>query len=450
MDKNNTDIFIDGLYSLSQEPLSAEIISQAKKCLLDYLGGTLAGAKILEKKGNSFLDFFQPSSGTSRIIGLGRKTSLENAVFFNGLNAHVAELDDGERFGMIHPGAPIFSTLLPLAEKDKINGGDFLRGSVVGYEAALRLAGAIQPSHKEFGFHATGTCGTTGAAIAVASALKLSKKKFKNTFSASVSSASGILKVTDDLSELKPFNSGRAALNGLFSVFMARSGFEGPKNILDGEKGFFSVFAPKFNPSMLERRTGDQLTIKNVYFKPYAACRHAHPAIEATLKILKENDLKKNEIKKIKIITYRFAIKGHDHTVIDGPSSAKMSIPYSVAAALNWGKAGLEEFGPEKIRDPEVIALTKKVEVVGDKDLDKQVPNKRPAVVEIETLDGKIFKTKVELPKGEPENPLSLEDIEEKFLSLAGYAKKTEGEAREIINYVEKLESNLVNLFPLL
>jgi 2-methylcitrate dehydratase PrpD len=368
----------------------------------------------------------------------------------NGLSSHVAELDDGVRFGTIHPGSPVFSALLPLAEKEKLKGADLLTGIVTGYEAAVRIACAIQPSHKERGYHATGTCGTIGAAMGAAAMLGFSKSQMKETLSLAALSACGSLKVLEDGSELKPFNVGRAAVAGLQAAWMARAGFRGPDDALSGDAGFFSMMTGQVDSSHLERKKGEVLGIEKVYVKPYAACRFCHPAVEAALKIRCDHSVCPEDIKTVNVITHRWAVKNHDHTQIHGVSSAKMSIPYCVAVALVSGKAGMEEFTDERIRQAVIVSLTQKVRVCADEEMTALVPLKWAAIVKIETYNGICYSEKVDLPKGEPEVPLTDHEIEEKFDSLAAYGNKTGEERREIIRIVWNVGEEIHRLYPLL
>lgn len=421
MNDNLTDQFVDALFDLTQTSIPDAVILQARKCLLDYLGVTLTGAKMLEEKVGRFLDAFEPVSGNSTVIGFERKAGLQNAALLNGLCSHVAELDDGERVGMIHPGAPVISALLPLAEQEGLSGEKLLLGIVVGYEAALRIAGAVQPAAKERGYHATGTCGTIGAAMGVAAMLGFSKAQMKDALGAAATGASGILEVIRGESELKPYNAGQAALSGLMAALMGRSGFKGPADVLGGQQGFLTVLADQPNLARLQETGSSPLAIERIYVKPHAACRHCHSAIDAVLKIRSEQDIRPDDVQEIRIKTYRWAVGGHDHTKIEGVSSAKMSIPYSVAVALIMGKAGLNEFSSEQIENPAVISLTQKAAVESNDDLTALVPEKRAAIVEIKTVSGQRYEARVDLPKGEPETPLTEKEISDKFMSLAHF-----------------------------
>ena len=446
---NLTELFLDQIFEMSKLDLMPSLVIQAKKCMLDYLGATFAGSEIQKNKLMKLLDLITSENEEVSVIGFNRKSDLKSAVFLNGLSSHVADFDDGANSGIIHIGSPVFSTLIPLAEKEHISPERFLRGVIVGYETSLRLANSIQPSHKKLGYHATGTCGTIGSSIAACVSLNFSKVEMKNAFSSAIVAASGTLKVLEDGSELKPYNVGRASLVGFLSAIMGRAGFAGPDDVLLGDNGFFSMMTKSFEVSHLKKRK-DTYAIEKVYFKPYAACRYCHPAIEAAIKIRPKIKFAYDNIKEVNVKTYVWAVAKHDHADIQGITSAKMSIPYSVAVALYSGKADIEEFEIDRIKNSDVLSLAKKVKVAADDELTSLFPQKSAAIVELVTNDGASFVERVDYPKGEPENPLSEEEIKDKFMTLAMYGNKTKEEAEKIIECVWDLENRLGDLFDLL
>lgn len=445
MNDNLTDNLVESLYELAKKEIPENIVIQIKKSILDYIGNNLAGAKIAMEKSNAYLDLFEPEQGVATVIGLNRKASLHNAVFANGYNAHITELDDGHRFSMVHLASTIIPAVLAVVEKEKLTGNDLLRGVIIGYEAAIRLGMAVQPSHKNLGFHVSGTCGTIGAAIGIAAALNLSKEQMKSTLSAAIASAAGVLEMIEDESELKPYNIGRAAHDGLTAAFVGRAGYKGPYDAVNGKRGFFALMSAKSDLTKLKGDGG--YGIEKTYKKPYAACRHCHAPIEAVLNIKAKFNIDVANIKEVTVKTYSLAVFGHDHAEVSGVTSAKMSTPYSVAVALVIGKAGIEEFLDDCINNKKIYSTSKKVKVLEDEELTKLVPDKRAAIVEIITNNGQRYEERVNYPKGEPENPMTKSDVEEKFISLAMYGGKTEEEAKTIIQKVWNIENKLPELF---
>ena len=410
---NITDIFVDYLYGLSVSDLRAEALEQARLCLLDYKGVTAAGAKILKKQGDTFLDRVLKQGGNVSVFGFQKKTTLHNAAFLNAMSAHMAELDDGHRAGQIHLGASIISALLPVVEVENLTEDATLRGIIVGYEAAIKLAMAVNPAHKLRGFHTSGTCGTIGVAVAIAAALKFTREQMKVAVSAATASASGLLEMQEDESELKPYNLANAAVGGITAAYCALAGFKGPDDAIGGKRGFLSVLTENPRIQYLTEFKENYLQIETVYRKMYAACRHAHSAIEAAISLRNGYGIDPSSISGILIETYGMAIKGHDHKEIKGIQSAKMSIPFSVALALKTGGAGLGDYNERNLADEEILRLMGVVHIVEDPEISSWLPGKRAARVTIVTADN-TFTSCVEYPKGEPENPISLLEIIEK------------------------------------
>ncbi|MCR5149089.1 MAG: MmgE/PrpD family protein [Eubacterium sp.] len=449
-DENLTDLFLEGLEKKASSALPEEVIYEAKLSLIDYISCAYLGSSMLREKNESMLGFAGNDSGNSVLIGSGRKVSTHMAAFMNGINAHVAELDDGHRYGMMHGGAPVISVLLAVSGAHKISSDKFILGMVMGYEAAIRLAAAVQPGHKLKGCHATGTCGTVGAAMAVAFALDFTHEQKKAALSAALTDAAGLLEMIDNVSTLKPYNIGRAAVAGLDAAFAGISGFSGPYDAMGGKRGFLQLYAGEnINYSHLLSGFEDKYEIQMIYRKPYAACRHCHAAIEAAMVDAIDNNLKPEEIKEIDIKTYGLAVGGHDHKEISGTSSAKMSTPFSVAAAICCGKAGFQQFEEPFLSDDRIRKLMDKVEVSEDPELSKLVPDKRGAIATLKTDKGE-FTVRVDYPKGEPENPVTEKEMNEKFHSLLGAAGISEDKIEKMLSTVWNVDKDYAAVLDIL
>jgi 2-methylcitrate dehydratase PrpD len=450
MSTNLTTALVERMIQIRSAGLPPEAEHQAKRCLLDYLGAAFAGARMLDTKAGALLALDETASGTATAIGFPRKASLLTASFVNGLSSHVAEMDDGVRFGMIHPGSPIISALLPAAEHFRVRGADLLVGIVIGYETALRIAVSIQPSHYQRGYHPTATCGSIGAAVGLAAMLDLDATGMENALSAAAVTASGSLKVIGDHSELKPYNTARAACSAVQSYMMARAGFPGPSDALSGKTGFLEMCSDHCDTARILNDCDAGLWIHKVYVKPYAACRHAHPAIEACLALRDNPAYDLADIDDIRVITYGGLAGRHDQRRASGVASAKMSIPCSVSVALVRGSAGIKDFTETVIRDPAIRNLAEKVSVIEDPALTAQVPNKRAAFVEIHMADGKVLQASTTYPKGEPENPMTDGELKEKFNTLAQAGDIPQEQAAGVIHSVFNLPKSIEELFPLL
>lgn len=429
---NRSIEFLEAIDGVWRTPIPEAVIARARRSLLDYLAVTCAGAEFQKEKLINYYDFAQPEEGKFRAIGTGKDLVLKEAVFLNGLNGHALDFDDGTNSGIIHLGSPIFSLLIPLAQRYGIGVDEMLKAAVVGYEASYTMAVSIQPGHKAMGYHATGTCGTLGATIAASYMLGLSDEERFQAFASACVAASGMLKVLDDGSELKPYNVAKTALLSLTSLQLAKSGFKGHADPLGG-RGFFKMMTGKEDITLQPVILNDTYAIMKSYTKPYASCRYTHPAVEAAIHM--RGNVRAEDVEEIDIRTYDLAVSGHDHTDIPGSYSAKMSIPYATAAGLIYGKAGLQEFSEETVKGEEILALTKKVKVSADGELSRVFPGIQAAVVTIRTKDGELS-DRVDFPKGEPENPLDDKEFRDRYDGLMSYAGVESSVSSEVYDTV--------------
>lgn len=438
-----TDNFINNIRSIHKEEITPEVWHQARRALIDYLSVVIPGAKAFCEKETAYVDALG-EMGDSTVIGLNRKCSMQTAALMNGMSAHVIELDDGHRRGALHVGATVFSALLPVAEHERLSSEDLLYGAIVGFETTIRLACAVQPGNKLRGYHATGTCGTLGATMGIAAALGFDFDQMKSALSAAVTSAAGVLEMQEDNADLKPLNVGRAAMDAVAAAYLGKARFKAPLDAIGGKRGFLKVMTDNPHTEFItDFEEESPLAITQIYMKTYAACRHTHPAIEAALTLRKEhleplnllNSL--NQIDSIEVEVYKLAVAGHNHTDILGVSSAKMSMPFAVALALCKGSVGMEDFNEVNVSDEEILAVTRKVKVVENEELTAWVPKKRASILNIVMKDGSTLSHRVDYPKGEPENPLSDEELIQKFNSLAiasGLSEETCNKVIELIN----------------
>ena len=415
---NNSLDYLNRIDSVWGAPVPEEVMTRARRSLLDYLAVTCAGAAFQREKLERYDAFAQPEEGRFRAIGTGKNLALKEAVFLNGLNGHALDFDDGTNSGIIHLGSPIFSLLIPLCQRYDLGIEDMLRAAVVGYEASYTMAVSIQPGHKAMGYHATGTCGTLGSTIAASYMLGFSEEERFQAFAAACVAASGMLKVLDDGSELKPYNVAKTSLLALTALQLAKAGFKGHDDPLGG-RGFFKMMTGKDNVELKPVLLNGSYAIMKSYTKPYASCRYTHPAVEAAIRL--RGKVKPENVTEIEVRTYDLAVSGHDHTEIPGSYSAKMSIPYATAAGLLYGKAGLQEFSEKAVKNEEILSLTKKVSVSADETLSAAFPGIQAAVVTIRTVDGE-YSDRVDFPKGEPENPLTDEEFRSRYDDLMAYA----------------------------
>lgn len=425
-------IFLNSISSVWKTEPPVEVVERAKRSLLDYLAVTCAGAEFQKDKLHRYYSFSLPENGKFKAIGTSKNLVLKEAVFLNGLNGHALDYDDGTNSGIIHLGSPIFSLLIPLAQRYHISVDDMLEAAIIGYEASYTMAVSIQPGHKAMGYHATGTCGTLGATLAAAYMLGFTEEERFQAFAAASVAASGMLKVLDDGSELKPYNVAKTSLLSLTALQMAKAGFKGHPDPLGG-RGFLKMMTGRDDIELKPVLLNGTYAIMKSYTKPYASCRYTHPCVEAAIHLRAK--VKPEEVASIDIRTYDLAVAGHEHTEIPGSYSAKMSIPYATAVGLIFGKAGLQEFSEEMVKRTDILELVRKIKVTADDEMSKTFPAKQTAVVTIHTKDG-AYSEQVDFPKGEPENPLSDEEFRTRYNDLMFYAGIDPAVSNEVFDLV--------------
>ncbi len=435
------------------DDLKPEVIQQAKKLILDLIGVSLAGYRMMEFP-RLLVDYMTSLGGTpeATIFQTKKKIPAINAVLANAACAHAIDMDDGHRFGALHPGTVIIPTALAATELSGASTKDLIAGVVVGYEVMIRIGMAIVPSSLSRGFHITGITGPYGAAAAVGKILGLSRDEIVGAFGLAGLQASGLIQVNHEVegAKVKPINPARAATSGLLSCILAQRGARGPLDIFEGEDGYLKAFTDEVKSDLLTRGLGQEYEVLNVYLKLYAACRHAHAPIDAALESFTNIRIDTSEINEIHIETYPAAIRLAGIKDPTTPSAARFSIPFSVALALIKKDAGADKYTEENVRDQTVRKLAGKVQLSASKSWEQLYPEKRGATATIITYDGETCSAEVELAKGEPENPASWEEIYKKF-----YANSTllisEKEAKKLGHIIMNLEhSSLGDLIELL
>ena len=426
---NLSDKFIELLYARASGELPPEVEREARNCLLDAIGCMLGGSTVFGDRARNYLHSLPKVKGVT-VAGLDEKAAVQDAALWNGIFAHAFDIDDGDRRSSIHLGASIVPAVLAAAEWECAAMPQLLKGIAVGYEAAIRLGRCMQPSHRNRGFHASGTLGCIGAAMGVIALNGGSKEAFKNVLSAACSNAGGILEAQENVSDMKPWNIGRAAAGGVNAAYFGLSGFTGPVDPLDGKFGFIHAYCDEWKPEMLEE--DGSWSILGVYHKRHAACRHTHGSVDAVLELRRQ--IPAEQVDRLVIRMYKQGIKGHDHTEIAGITAGKMSVPYCAAMAWVLGRTGIADFTEENRVNPEILRICKATEILEDPELTAQAPGKRIAIVKAFLKDGSSVEKEMVFPVGEPENPMPEEAFRAKVGGMAAMSGKGEAEVEEILS----------------
>jgi 2-methylcitrate dehydratase PrpD len=290
------------------------------------------------------------------------------------------------------------------------------------------------------GFHTTGTVGTIAAAGAAAKALSLPPGQVRHALSLAALQASGLLEVAESGQMAKPFHPAKAAFNAILAARMAQAGAEGPREPLEGKKGFIRAYADQADLDHLRKGLGKEFRITSCYIKLYPACRHTHGAIDAALRLRQAGGFSLNTLRAVKVHIYPAAINLTG--AIFKPRNedeAKFSLPYTVATALTKGRFQLKDLDAKKGMDRETRGVIAKLEIVSDPQLENRAANLRGARVELVLKDGTPLREEVRLPKGDPEVPATAEDMAQK-LAFCAEGLFPAARQRAILDQVERLD----------
>jgi len=437
---------VEFLHGLEPGKLPAAVLDRARYFLLDYLSVAVRGSREESARAVQRMIERTGAGGYATIIGTPIRTLPGFAALANGTASHGLEQDDTHGGGSIHLGATMYSAALALAEATpETSSGAFLAAVVAGFEAAARIAMAVQPKeHYALGFHPTQTCGVFGAAVTASKLLGLKAEQTLAATGIAGSMAAGSMEFLAEGSWTKRIHPGLAAQNGIQAAMLAAEGFTGPRRILEGRDGFLHGYSR--NP-VAERLTADlgmSFEILHTAVKPHACCRYMQGPIDAILEIVREHDVHPDQIRKIEVAVLEAGWgivceprekKYHAESVVD----AQFSMPFGAAVAVVCGAAGLDQFTLEQIRSPRVHNMMGKVILVKDVRIEQTFPREWPARAVIEVQSGEVHEKFVRYPKGDPENPLSWEELEAKFRSLAGAVLSAE-RCDEIIRQITTLK----------
>ena len=426
--------------------LPEEVIDRVKYFFLDFIGVACRGSR--EDSSQSMYRFVREMDRGAKngvLIGTKERAPYLYAALANGTSSHAIEMDDVNNEASLHPGVVIFPSALATCEMVSATGKSFIEAVVLGYEVMIRLGKALGPENSyRRGFHPTATCGTFGSSVAASKIMGLKEEKMTGAMGIVGSQAAGSMEYLAQGAWTKRFHAGWAAHSGMIAAHLARKGFRGPTSIIEGRDGFLHAYSNGADSSKVLEGIGSGFEILHTSVKPHACCRYMQPPIDGILKIVKENDLQPDQVAKVKLGLLRAGApliaepkenKYNPQSIVD----AQFSMPFGAAVALLYRRAGLKEFHPSKIRSEEVRQMMKQVEYFVDLDLDRTFPKQWGATAEILTKDGKRYFTKIEYPKGDPENPLSWEEMIEKFHDLSSRVL-TRGRRSKIVDQVRRLE----------
>jgi len=436
-----TRVLAEFVSSLKYEDLPPAVTDKVKQALLDAIGCAFFGLSL--PWGHIMVELAQDRSARKEatVIGAGFQGDLEYACVANGTLIHSFDFDDYHR-AKLHPAAAVIPAALAVGESENVSGEKLLEALVAGYETMIRISLGTGPNSSRLkGWHLTGTCGTFGAAAAIARMMNLEAAETQSALGLAGTQSSGLWAFNADGAMSKRFHPGRAAQSGLLAATLARRGFTGPGQILEAEDGgFCRATSDDVHFEKITDGLGEVFETQDVCIKPYACCGSIHSSIDAALDIRANPDFAVEDIDEIaalgsEVVRIQTGWDYQPSTVL----AAQMSLKYCVAAALIDGDCSAEQFTPERITDEALVALANRITFEVDPELDSLYPAHFCGGVAVTSKSGKSWARRVYDPKGSPVSPLSDDDVIRKFVGLAEFAGKKDQVGR-IVGAVQHLE----------
>ncbi len=424
------------------EGLPPQAVHWAKVGLMDTVGATLAGcredtARLAERALGS-------ASGPSLILGTSRRVSALDAAVVNGAASHALDFDDCNNTIGGHPSAPVLSALFALTDEIGASGKDFINAYVTGFETECKIALGVNYHHYTKGWHPTATLGVFGAAAASARLLGLSEFQTATALAIAASFSSGIKANFGTM--MKPFHVGHAARNGLYAALLAREDYTAnTANAFEHKQGFFNVFNGEGNYDAAKIVPGWaspwDIVEPGIAIKQYPCCGSTHPAVDAMLQLVREEDVKPAQVARVDSWTHPRRLEHTNRPDPQGSLDAKFSVQYCLARAINDRKVIIEHFEGDTYKDAAVQALLPRIHAAAYTTAQFPAENHFGAEVKVTLTNGTVHTRKVDQPFGRTSrNPLPPELLKEKFVNCS-LRSLPEATVHRIYDSIQRIES---------
>ena len=331
--------------------------------------------------------------------------------------------------------------VLAVAEAEKKSGRDILTACIAGYEVGIRVGEFLGRSHYTV-FHTTGTAGTIAAAAAVGRLIGLDAATLNHALGSAGTQAAGLWEFLADAADSKQLHTANAAANGIKAAFLARSGFKGAVRILEGAKGMAAGMSDDADPARLTDRLGTRWAAEETSFKWHAACRHAHPAADALQDLLVRERLVPDDIVGIEAQVHQGAIDVLSAAELPQTvNQSKFSMGTVLGLIAVHGRADVDAFDRFALADEAVADFRSKVTMTLDEEVDRLYPRQWIGKVTVSTRDQRQLTARVDVPKGDPANTLTYDELEAKAVRLSTYSGgASEQEIGRLATRIQSLE----------
>jgi len=430
--------------------LPEDVLALGKKSILDGFGLSLAGsASSMGPLVRKYVQGLGFSGGKASVIGTGMKAPARFAAFANGVSIHADDFDDTQLsdapdriYGLLtHPTVAVLPPAFALCELGRRSGKDLMLAYHIGVEAECKIAEAIWPRHYNDGFHTTGTVGSLGSAAACARLGGLNTAQ--TAYALGIAAAEGGGFRHNFGSMTKPFHAGHAAENGTVAADLAALGWTAADDILEAPLGFFQAEGGGFDPGLIVGRLGKpwSLTTPGVSIKPHPSGSLSHPAMGEMLRLIREYDIKVADVEKVDVGgNHGMTTSLFQHRPTTG-LQGKFSMEYCMSILLLERKAGLNEYQDAVVARRDVRDLMPRINFYLDAEAEKAGLDKMTSILRIHLKSGKVLSGRAEFAKGSPSNPMSFDEVADKFRGCAEFAKWPREKAEAVISMVKSIES---------
>jgi len=458
-EKKISEQLADLTYSLRYDDLPEKAQSHVKTLVLDVLGSMIGSKRLVSSKIAAELALELGGPEESTVIGYHQKVSSPNAAFANAIQSYAFDYTDDHNESNAHPSPATIPASLALGERLHVTGKQLLEAVALGNETVCRLGAAFLGKTYYQGFHPTSTCGMFGATISAAKLLKLKPQEIVWSLGIAGSMTSGLMAWNTEGSFTKRLQAGHPAMCGIIGALMARKGFNGPSEIIEGRDGFMQAYSfnRQYDTNWITRDLGSIWHFATSSIKYYPCCRYSGGHLDACLDIVNRYHPDPAKIKAvhirssdytIRLLTLPLERKLKPLTVVD----AQFSMPWQSAMALIEGKIDVDTFTDENLARPDVLQLMAKVDWVIDDEFERRYPEHYSCAVTVVMEDGTEYHSVIDDPKGDFRNPMTEQEINNKFVSLARREIADEERISGIIRFVRHLEDaeDVSKLFSLL
>lgn len=446
MSKTLAQVISEASVNTKFDNLPEKVVTKVKNLTLDILASMVGTRSLISSEIAREISEEMAGPGEATIVGSKEKVAAPNAAFANAIQCYGFDFVDDHNESNAHPSPATFPVSLALCENLKKTGKEFIEATAIGNEVVCRMGSAYLGDMYYQGFHPTSTCGMMGAAVSAAKLYGLDELHTSYAQGIAGSMVSGLMAWNSEGSFTKRLQAGHPAMNAIIAARMAKKGFNGPTDIFESKDGLLHAYSfnDHYDTKWITEGIGKDWIFVTSSTKVYPCCRYSAGHIDACLEIVNKYHPNAEDIEKILVRSSKYTMhllaeprKWAPQNIVD----LQFSMPYQAAIAFLNGKVTVDEFDVKYIEDPTIKRLVANTTVVMDDEFERRYPEHYSSAVTITMKDGTEFTAVVDDPKGDWRNPVSYEDVVNKFRYLANRVYTDTSRTEAIVEFVNNLEN---------